>query len=169
MTCLMRKGQIRAGCGSLSFSVWPKRVSIMSSFRKLDANKTKWHISLRHTGSCLHLAAEMSHRFREKQPNTSEERFQPPPYLVESNRTAWWRVSGLKTQTAANSRAAEATGAVQQLCWKQTSWSKIRSNPLSIQASEKLKSHKPECCSQSATRFQSEPFIQFLRMDFFLA
>lgn len=117
--CVMRKWQIRAGCGWLSFSV------------SLDANKTTWRLF---TFGCDTLEAASA--------------------------------ASQDAKTAVNSRAAGATGAVQQLCWKQTSSSKIRSNPLSIEASEKLNSHKPECCSQSASRFQGEAFIQFLRMNF---
>lgn len=135
----------------------------------------KWKVMRLSTFHCdtLSLAADMSRRFGEKQQNSSEERFQLLPFLVwikhNSVTKAWSASTRLQTDstTAVNSRAAEAAGAVQQLCWKQTSCSKIRSNPLSIQASEKLKSHKPESCSQSASRFQSEPFIQFLRMNLF--
>lgn len=157
-----------------------KRFSTMSSFRKLDVNKTKWRLF---TFRCDTLEAAFA--WLQRCHVDSEENSKIPQrkdsscFLIwfESNIRAWWRVLGLKCfsgaadrlKTAANSRAAEATGAVQQLCWKQTSWSKIRSNPLSIEASEKLKSHKPECCSQSASLFQSEPFIQSLEWFFFFS
>lgn len=85
--CVMRKGQIRAGCGWLSFSV------------SLDANKTTWRLF---TIGCDTLEAasawlQRCHVDSEKNSKIPQ-RKGSGCFLIcfESNTRAWWRVLGLK-------------------------------------------------------------------------
>lgn len=96
--CWMRKGQIRAGCGWLSFSVWLKGVWTVSRFRKnLDGNEAKWHLFAFLEAACAWLQRCHVDLEEKKQQNMSEERFQRLLLFGFNQREeAWWRVSGLK-------------------------------------------------------------------------
>lgn len=77
----------------------------------------------------------------------------------------------IKDRSPSCSWATEATGAVKQLCWKQTTQSKIRTkqkwSAAHVECSyAKLKSHKLECCSYRSFQFHCKLFILFLIAHF---